>query len=202
MSWFFHNDWGVAPCITAEEVPQPTTIQTERRELENYWKFSLQLSEVGYRFKWSHNECKIGPLAGLQWSQTECTIGPLTYKISAGCDPERHVATWSVLFMGLSQFLHCVSRFLHRRTGTCGSSCTLHLKLDTVTRHGTETGNKSLTAVDVARQHTVGSDTSLMREWYGRLHRASTGKCAFLHLQMDDGFSHNTCKSDCVHEIY
>jgi len=48
---FFVYVWGVAPCITADEVLQPTTIQTEKGELENYRKFSLQLSDVGYRFK-------------------------------------------------------------------------------------------------------------------------------------------------------
>jgi hypothetical protein len=165
MSWFFHNVWGVAPCITADEVPQPTTIETENRELENYRKFSLQLSEVGYRFKWSHNEYKIGPLAGLQWSYTECTIGPLTDKISAGYDPDRHVATWSVLCVGLSQFQQCVSPFLDRRRGTCGSLCTLHLKLDTVTRNATETGNNSLTTVDVARQHAFGYNICLVHVW-------------------------------------
>ena len=57
---------GVAACITADGVPQPTTSQTENRELENCRKFSLNLSEVGYRFKGSHKQCKTGPLAGLQ----------------------------------------------------------------------------------------------------------------------------------------
>jgi len=138
---FFMYVWGVAHCITADEVLKPTTIQTEKGKLENYRKFSLQLSEVGYRFKWSHNDCKIGPLAGLQWSHSECTVGPLADKISAGCDPDRDVATWSVLCIGLSQFQHCVSPFLHRRTRTCGSLCTLHFKLDIVTRNAMETGN-------------------------------------------------------------
>jgi len=44
---FFVYVWYVAPCITANEVPQLTTIQTENRELQNHRKFSLQLSEVG-----------------------------------------------------------------------------------------------------------------------------------------------------------
>jgi len=48
---FFMYVWGVAHCITADEVLKPTTIQTEKGKLENYRKFSLQLSEVGYRFK-------------------------------------------------------------------------------------------------------------------------------------------------------
>jgi hypothetical protein len=98
---FFVYVWDVAPCITANEVPQLTTIQTENKELQNYRKFSLQLSEVGCRLKWSHSECTIGPPAGLQWSHSECAIGPLADKIIAGCDPDRHVATWSVLCMGL-----------------------------------------------------------------------------------------------------
>ena len=38
---FFVYVWNVAPCITANEVPQPTTIQTENRELHYYRKFSL-----------------------------------------------------------------------------------------------------------------------------------------------------------------
>ena len=58
--------WGVAACVTADGVPQPTTRQTENRELDNYRKLSLKLSEVGYRFKRSHKQCKTGPLAGLQ----------------------------------------------------------------------------------------------------------------------------------------
>jgi hypothetical protein len=156
--------WGVAPCIIADEVPQHTTIKTENREVQNYRKFPLQRSEVGYKLKWSYNECKIGPLAGLNWSHSECTIDPLADKISAGCDTHRHVATWSVLCMGLSKFQHCVSPFLQRCTGTCGWPCALHFKLDIVTINATETGNKSLTAVDEARRHTVGCGSCSMHE--------------------------------------
>jgi hypothetical protein len=108
---------GVAPWVSADGVPQPTTIKTENRELQNYRKFPLQLSEVGYRLKWSHNECTVGPLAGLDWSQSECAIGPFADKISAGCDLDRHVTTRSVLSMRLSQFQHCVPPFLQRCTG-------------------------------------------------------------------------------------
>jgi hypothetical protein len=156
--------WGVAHCITADEVPQPTTIKTENKELQNYRKFPLQLSEVIYRLKWSHNECTIGLIAGLNLSHSECTIDPLADKISAGCDPDRHVATWSVLCMGLPQIQHCVSPFLQRCAGMCGWPCALHFKLDIVCRKATETGNMSLIAVDETRRHTVGCDTCLMHE--------------------------------------
>ena len=132
-------------CCTLNHCGRSTTIttsQTEKRELENYRKFSLKLSEVGYWFKGSHKKCKIGPLAGIQWSHNECTIGPHADKISAGYDPYRHVATWRILCMGLSRFQHCVSPFFAQAHRGLWLTCTLHFKLDIVTRNATETGNK------------------------------------------------------------
>jgi hypothetical protein len=193
---FFIYVWSVAPCITADEVPQPATIQTENRELENYRKFSLQLSEVGHRLKWSHNECKIDTLAGLQWCHNECSIGTLADKFSAGCHLDRHVATWSVLCVCGAFPIPALCRL--SCTGTCGSPCTLHLKLDIVTKNAMDIGNCIWcgTATYSWMRH-------LFNAWViGKAAQSKYMEMCVSHLQIDDGFSYNTCKSDYFNKIY